>query len=140
MLAILKSFRFWAIAGLVTAILAFAKWGYDQVYDAGYQAAELKWERAQTEAVHAAVRRARAAWELAAETAEENIRVETQIIERTEYIEVEVPKIVERVVPAECRDLGPDIQRLFNDAISASAGTLPGATDSPEPAGPVSGP
>ena len=131
MFAILKTAKFWVIAALVTALIAFAKWGYEEVYDAGYNAAELKWQQAQSEAILTAVRRAREAWELAAETAEENVRVETQIIERTEYVEREVPVVVERVVPAECRDLGPDIQRLFNDAIRASGTAVPGATDSP---------
>lgn len=120
--ALLKSGKFWVIAGAVTAVLAFARWGYNQVYDAGYTAAELKWTQQQQSAIDAAVERAKEQWVAASEVAEENIRVETEIVERVRIVEREVPRIVERVVRPECRDLGADVQRVFNDAIVAASG------------------
>jgi len=122
---LLKSGKFWVISGVVISCLAFAKWGYGEIYGAGYSAAELKWREAQQVAINAAVADERDKWSLAVKAAQENIRIETVIDERVRIVEREVPTVVERVVPSECRDLGPDIQRLFNDAIAAS-GNLQG--------------
>ena len=118
--ALLKSVKFWVILGAITAVLAFAKWAHGEVYEAGYNAAELKWRTAQQQAIDDALRDARTEWQASVEAAEENIRVETVIEERIRVVEKEVPKIVERVIQPECRDLGPDIQRMYNDAIRAA--------------------
>lgn len=131
--ALLKSAKFWVITGVITAVLAFAKWGISGIYDAGYNAAELKWQTAQQAAINEAVDAAREQWEAASDAAEENIRVETEIVERVRIVEREVPRIVREVVPGECRDLGPDIQRLFNDAITASSPTPADIDSAAEP-------
>lgn len=131
---LLKSFKFWAILGAVTAVMVFVRWGYGEIYQNGYNAAELKWRNAQQEAINEAVSDAQEQWEEAAAIASENIKVETEIVERVRVVEKEVPRIVERVVPAECRDLGPGIQRLFNDALRASGTSSTDADGSTEPA------
>jgi hypothetical protein len=130
---LLKSFKFWAILGAVTAVMAFVRWGYGEIYQNGYNAAELKWREAQHLAINDAVADAREQWEAAAAEAAENIRVETEIVERVRVIEREVPRIVERFVTPECRDLGPDIQRVFNEAITASRADASGSDSSAEP-------
>jgi len=130
---LLKSFKFWAILAALSAVMVFVRWGYGEIYQNGYNAAELKWRNAQQQAINEAVADAKEQWEEAAATAADNIKAETEIVERVRIVEKEVPKIVERVVPAECRDLGPDIQRLFNDAIRASgtaATNFDGSTES----------
>lgn len=124
---LLKSGKFWAISGLVIAVLAFARWGYGQIYDAGYIAAELKWRNAQEVAILAAVEDAKIEWRLSTAASEANIEKEKEIIERVRIVEKLVPEIVERVVKPECRDLGSDIQRVFNDAIVES-GNIQDAT------------
>lgn len=133
-LGLLKSVKFWLILGAITAVLAFAKWAHGEIYSAGYNAAELKWRDAQAEAIADAVADARTEWQITLDAAEENIRVETVIEERIRVVEKEVPKIVERTVQLACRDLGPDIQRVYNDAIAA-ANNHPGS-DAATPAEP----
>jgi len=124
---LLKSFKFWAILGAITALLAFAKWAHGEIYQAGYNDAELRWQAAQQQAINDAVAEARRNTALAYAAAMENIEREVEIVERVRVVEREVPKIVERVVVPECRDLGPDIQRVWNDAIRA-ANNLSGQT------------
>ena len=129
-MAFLKTFKFWAVAGLVIAFMAFWQWDRGQAYDAGYNEAEVKWLTAQDAAIQEAVDKARADWDADAAIAADNIVTETEIVERVRVVEREVPKIVERVVQPECRDLGPDIQRVFNNAITASGAN--GESDSAE--------
>ena len=118
---LLKSMKFWVISALVIAVLGFMKWGYGEIYQNGYNEAELKWRTAQQAAIDAAVAENARVWEIAVEEAAANIKTETVIEERIRYVDREVPKIVEKFVIPECRDLGPDIQRLFNDAITAAS-------------------
>jgi predicted Zn-ribbon and HTH transcriptional regulator len=136
---LLKSVKFWLILAAITAMLGFIKWGHGEVYDAGYNAAELKWRTAQQAAIDEAVAEAREADRIAHEAAMANIERETEIVEVVRVVEREIPRIVERVVieKPECRDLGPDIQRMFNDAIIASGGAegLPAADSAAEPSG-----
>jgi len=129
-MALLKSAKFWVISALVIAVLGFMKWGYGEIYQNGYNEAELKWRTAQQEAIDEAVADARRDTALVYAEAMRNIENETEIIERIRVVEREVPKIVKEYVIPECRDLGPDIQRVFNDAIAAASGqSLPAAGD-----------
>jgi hypothetical protein len=128
------SAKVWALIGALGGLAAFATWGYKQVYNAGYNAAENKWQTQQLLAIDDAVAEARAKWKVAADAAEVEIRIETEIVERVRIVERQVPVVIERSVPAECRDLGPDIQRLFNDAILAGGGDQAGGSGStPDP-------
>ncbi len=126
-----KSLKFWAILTAVMAVMAFIKWAHGEVYDAGYNDAELKWRAAQAQAIADAVTEAKRATALAYAEAMANIERETEIVERVRVVEREVPRIVERVVQPECRDLGPDIQRVFNDAIIAASGASPEGVPAP---------
>ena len=117
---LVKHAKTFAILGIVIVLVTAGGIAYNKVYDAGYLAAELKWRNAQQAAIADAVAAAREQWDEAAAVAAENLEKETEIVERVRIVEREVPKIVERVVRAECRDLGPDIQRVYNDAIRAS--------------------
>lgn len=130
--------KIWAYIILAGLLIGFATWAHGKVYDQGYDAALVEQFEVQQEAIADALRDARIQWELSAEVATDNIIIEEKIVERIKIVEREVPKIVERVVAAECRDLGPDIQRVFNDAITAAnAGQGSNAADPAESADPV---
>lgn len=118
-LLIFKSAKVWGIIAAVTALLGSAWVAYDRIYDSGFDAARVKYQSEKLRGIELALTAARKQWEASQEAAEVQIVIEEKIVERIRVVEREVPKIVERVVAAECRNLGPDIQRLFNDAIRA---------------------
>ena len=118
-LTFLKGWKVWAGIAAASAMLGAAWVVYDHVYDSGYNAARVKYQAEQLRAIEDALAAARAKWDESQEAAEVQIVIEEKIVERIRVVEREVPKVVERVVAAECRDLGIDIQRVFNDAIRA---------------------
>jgi hypothetical protein len=63
---------------------------------------------------------ARLRWDAAARRAEEELSRESRIAIEAREVERSIPRVVDESVAPECRDLGPDIQRLFNDAIDAT--------------------
>lgn len=138
LLGLLKSARFWVLSAAVIAASGVLWKIWNDRYDQGYDAAELKWRVAQQAAIDKAVAEARRLDAIAYEEAMANLETEVRIVERVRTVEKEVPKIVERVVRPECRDLGPDIQRVFNDAITAAAG-LPVPVDTAVTDGEVPG-
>lgn len=119
------------VAAVTAAAGALWKFGHER-YEAGYTAAAKKHTEALLKETERAVARARARWEEAAAAGERQIEREVEIKEVVRVLEKEVPVVVERVVPAECRDLGPDVQRLFNDAIR---GVPHQGSDADDPAG-----
>jgi hypothetical protein len=128
--------KIWAYLALAVVILGFAKWAHGAVYEQGWNAANVASFEVQQEAIADAVKEARIQWDLSVVAATDNIIIEERIVERVEFVEREVIKIVDRVVPAECLDLGPDIQRVFNDAIRAAASNQGSdAADTAEPSG-----
>jgi hypothetical protein len=133
-LALLKTASFWMRAASIAALLGAGWKVLDTYYDRGYADAEaaLQEQIAEMRAENARLRSRNET--LAREAAEENIRVEERIVERVRTVEREVPVVVERTVAAECRDLGPDVQRLFNDAIRAAGGEGSPAGPAAEPA------
>lgn len=137
---LLKSAKFWVILAAITATMAFLKWAHDAVYDAGYNAADLAWKEAQRNAQEKELEASDENDQIVTDAAEENIEDELEIIERVRIVEREVPKYIVEYVEPDCRDLGPDIQRLFNDAIRAG-NNLPRAPaeDRPQPPAEVSG-
>jgi hypothetical protein len=120
-----KSFKFWGVIAAIGILTTFFMWWSSERYDAGYNASELKWRIAQQQAINDAVAEALDSQRLAHEEAIANLEKETEVIERVRIVEREVPKIVREFVQPECRDLGSDIQRVFNDAIRASSPNLP---------------
>lgn len=128
--------KIWAYIILAGIILTAAGAASRALYKSGYNASELKWTTAQADAINEAVAEARETWQVSADAATDNIQIETEIVERIRYVDREVPKIVEKFVIAECRDLGPDIMRVFNASIAAASGqSLPVPSDSTVPDG-----
>lgn len=120
-LTIFKSAKVWGSVAIFIALSGAAFWAYNQVYSAGYDAAELKHRTQQLHAVEAAVAEARDEWNKSAAAAETEIRVETEIVERVRVVEREIPRVVVRTVTAECRTLSDDVVLLFNEAIRAGS-------------------
>jgi hypothetical protein len=120
-LAIIKgvfaSAKFWAAIGAAGLLTGFAIWGYNQVWTSGYRAAEVEYQAEKLKAVERAVKEARAQWERSSQAAMQQIEREREITERARELERDIRPTVEGSVPDACRDLGPDIQRLFNEAI-----------------------
>lgn len=118
------------LAAAVITAAAGALWKFgDNRYDAGYAAAAGKHQEALRNETERAVARARARWEAAAQAGEEQIEREVKIKEVVRVIEKRIPVVVERTVPGECRDLGPAVQQLFNDAIRGVPHERSAATD-----------
>ncbi len=126
--------KIWAYVILAGIIVAAASLAGKTLYNAGEDAADLKWEKAVNKLTEEIRAEERAAWKLSSEAAVDNIIIEEKIVERIKIVEREVEKVVVEYVTAECLDLGPDIQRLFNDAITAASNLpLPGiAAESPD--------
>lgn len=128
--------KIWAYLALAVVVLGFAKWAHGAIYEQGWNAANVENFEVQQTAIADALKDARIQWELSAVAATDNIIIEERIVERIEFVDREVVKIVDRVVVPECRDLGPDIQRVFNDAIRAAfASQGSDATDTAVPSG-----
>lgn len=126
--------KIWAYLALAVVVLGFAKWAHGAVYEQGWNAANVASFEVQQDAIADAVKEARIQWDLSVVAAVDNIIIEEKIVERIKIVERDVPRIVTEFVAAECLDLGPDIQRVFNDAITAAASNQgSNATDPAEP-------
>lgn len=100
---------------LVLAVTLFAGIGAAAraTWKAGYTAAQAEAAvelQRQLEVAHAE-------WERASAIAREQILNEIRIQERTRMVEQAIPEVVAGL-PDQCRDLGADVMRLFNNAIS----------------------
>lgn len=128
----MKTAKFWAIMVTIVAVMAFAKWAHGAIYDAGYDAANVEWQREVIKLTEEIRAEEKAVWKISSEAAVDNIIIEEKIVERIKIVERDVPRIVKEFVTPQCRDLGPDIQRVFNNAIRAAAEGLPRPADTAE--------
>jgi hypothetical protein len=107
---------------LVTSVIGFITWGYNQIYQAGYSARVVEEHTVLQEALEASEKRykeeleeAKALYSLKTREAQklsqelEDIKLNPMVIYR------EIPKIVEA---SECKFVDPSLVRLLNDSIS----------------------
>jgi len=124
--------KIWAYVAIIGLVLGASWTVYNKIYDAGYSKAVNEFQGQALELADKRVAEARRQWDLGAEAASIQIIVEEKIVERINYVEKEIPKVVE-TIKYECRDLGSEYQRVFNSAIIAAASETVFAPDSSEP-------
>lgn len=109
---------------IVIAVLLAAKFAYNAIFDAGWNAAVVKQGELIQDAKAEAVEKARQEWENTATIAEKEIVVEERIVEVIREVEKEIPTVVERIVTVapECSDLGDDFAGLLNRQVNSGAG------------------
>lgn len=125
--------RTYAYVALAVVLIGGAKFAYDAIYSAGYNAAVANQSDEIDAARQAAVDEARAEWEATAEIAEAEIVIEERIVEVIREVEKEIPVVVERIVERtpECSDLGVDFAGLLNNQVRAGASGSSGGADTP---------
>jgi hypothetical protein len=116
-----------AAAACLVLILNF---GYNSIYNAGYEQARQELVEENYVAINAAVERARAEWKKSAKAAEVQLNNERNLLERIHELEDQINLAV-NTVGADCRHLGDDVLRLFNAAAEAANGLEPAAPAEP---------
>lgn len=111
----------WLRVVAVISILGFCYWCYKQGERVGYTEAIVSQQEHVLEQQNRAVDRARKEWELTQSSTTAEVIVEEKIVEKIRVIEKMVPEVIEKIVEVtpDCADLGPDFQRVFNQAITA---------------------
>lgn len=97
------------IAGLVTTLTTFCVWGYNTVYEAGYNKASLEYQKEVSNKVKESLVKAREEWDVEAAKALEVARSEKEIVERTKTVYRDVYR-TEYV----CEDIGKSAVELLN--------------------------
>mgnify|MGYP000727102770 CR=1 FL=1 len=111
--------RLFVFAGILTSLLAAAWTTYDKIWTAGYNEAIIKIQTDNAKTVEGAVKRAQEQWEASAAAAATQLQAEDKISRGLRDVEKEIPVVVETVAPG-CRNLGPGILGMYNDAINAA--------------------
>jgi hypothetical protein len=89
-------------------------------YEAGWNDHKVATQQGAIEEQNKAIEKRMAEWIATQAAAEPVIITEEKIVEKIRVVTKEVPKVVEKFVAAECRDLGPEYAGLLNDAVRAS--------------------
>jgi len=106
--------------GVVLAMVLGAAWtAYNKIWTSGYNQAQLELQDENIKVANAAVAEARRQWDAAAAAAATQLVVEENITESIRDVEKKIPVVVEGVDP-QCRDLGPAVLGLFNEAVNAA--------------------
>lgn len=114
----------WGYIGAAIAILALILTLYNKVYSAGYTARDATVAQEIEDAVQIEREAQEKAWQKVVEEAEAQIVVEEKIVEVIREVEIEIPKVVDRIVVErpECRDLGDEYGRLLDQQVAAANG------------------
>lgn len=101
--------KFIAVATIVTALISFSMWGYNNIYDAGYNEAALKYEVALSEKVVEEVQKAKSQWKVESDKALQVAKKDRIVVEKVKTIYKDVYK-TEYV----CEDIGSNALELLN--------------------------
>ena len=130
--------KIWAYLAIIGIVVGAGSMAASKIHKAGYNRAVSEMQADAIEKQNAAIEVARLQWEATREEAEVVIVIEEKIVEKIRVVIKEVPKIVEKFIVAECRDLGPEYAGLLNSAVRASnSRSDPGATVTAELADPL---
>ena len=130
--------KVWAYLAIIVIVVGAAGTAVNKIHKSGYNKAVSEMQADAIEKQNTAIEAARLEWEATREAAEVVIVIEEKIVERIRVITKEVPKIVERFIESECRDLGPEYAGLLNAAVRASnSRSDPGAAVATELANPL---
>lgn len=108
----------------VAAILSLVGGIYYAGHSAGFDERDKSVQGEISNAVETEKARSAAEWQVLLDAAQAEIVVEERIVEKIREVEIEVPKVVERIVEVrpECRDLGPDYGGLLDQQVAAANG------------------
>ncbi len=130
--------KIWAYLALAVILIAALTAGIRYIDKNGYNRAVSEMQADAIERQNTAIEAARLEWEATREEAEVVIVIEEKIVEKIRVVIKEVPKIVEKFVQLECRDLGLEYAGLLNSAVRASnSRSDPGAAATTELADPL---
>lgn len=115
---------------LAAALVLGLNYGYNSIYDAGYDQARQELEAANALAIQNAVEKARTEWRRSAQVATEQLKQEGKLLEKIHEIERRITLAVNSVGP-DCRLLGNDVLGLFNSAVDAANSAGPADTSEP---------
>lgn len=116
--------KVWAYVALAALIIGAAGAAAKGLHSAGYNKRDQEVQQDIIEAQVRAEEEAEARWAASVVAATEAIRVEEKIVERIREVEIEIPKVVERIVELtpECADLGPAYAGMLNNQVRAGNG------------------
>lgn len=101
--------KFIAIASIVATLSSFCIWGYNQIYDAGYNEASLKYQKAYAEKLTEEINTAKEQWKIESDKALELAKAEKEVVEKVKTIYKDVYK-----VKYVCDDIGESAVELLN--------------------------
>ena len=110
----------WAKLAILVIVVGAIGAATRLVYKAGVNSVIVISQAEAIEQQNAAIEAARLEWEATREVAEAITIVEEKIVEKIRVVTKEVPKIVEKFVQLECRDLGLEYAGVLNAAVRAS--------------------
>ena len=122
----------WAWLAIIVAVVAAFGSTYAFGKSAGYNQRSTELQNEILDAVAEAERKKDEDWQKLLDAAEGQIIVEEKIVKEIQYVEKEIPTVIEKIVTVrpECRDLGPDYARVLSDQVRAANG-LQGSTVAP---------
>lgn len=112
--------RIWGYVILVGLVIAAAGAASRMIYNAGRNSVIVQSQADAIKHQNDAIEAARLKWEETREAAEVVIVTEEKIVEKIRVVTKEVPKIVEKFIQPDCRDLGPEYAGVLNAAVRAS--------------------
>jgi hypothetical protein len=120
--------KIWAYVILATILIGGAWKVLHMADQMGYDRAKFEVQRAAVKQQNEAVEEERKKWQATLAIAEGQIEIREVIVEKIRVVEKEIPKIIE-TIKFECRDLGADFMRVFNDSIRIGSDNQTGAPE-----------
>lgn len=115
----MKIYIYAALAVLIISTITFAS---HKIYHAGYDKRDSEVQAEIIAAQEKARKEEEERWRETVAAAEAQIVIEERIVEKIREVEIEIPKVVEKIVTVspECANLGTDYARLLNDQVRAA--------------------
>ncbi len=113
--------KIWAYLAILVAVISAMGIYSKNRYNAGWTAAVAEQQTHVLKDMQDAVDKAKIEWEIASEESKVLVVIEEKIVEKTIFVDREIPRIVE-TIKYECRNLGTAFVSLYNESIGASSG------------------
>ena len=116
--------KIWAYLAIFVLVIGAAGAAAKSIHSAGYNKRDREVQQDIIDAQIQAAADAEARWSASVVAATQAIRVEERIVEKIREVEIEIPKVVERIVELtpECADLGPAYAGMLNNQVRAGNG------------------
>ncbi len=124
--------KVWAWVILAGIIVAAIGASYRAVYSAGYNARDVEVRDEATEAQNKAIQKGIDDWIETQDQAEAEIIIEEKIVKEIQYVDREIPKVVE-TIKYECRNLNDATVGVLNKQVAASNSAHGDSPNAPAP-------